>query len=48
MCADGKELLVQAWWVSFMPGVAITLVVLSGNLFGDLLRDKLDPRLRDL
>ena len=48
MCADGKELLVQAWWVSFMPGVAITLVVLSGNLFGDFLRDKLDPRLRDL
>ncbi len=48
MCADGRGMLVEAWWVSFMPGVAITLVVLSGNLFGDWLRDKLDPKLRDL
>ena len=37
MCSDGRGLLVEAWWVSFMPGVAITLVVLSGNLFGDWL-----------
>ena len=48
MCADGESLLIQAWWVSFMPGIAITLVVLSANLFGDWVRDKLDPRLRDL
>jgi peptide/nickel transport system permease protein len=48
MCADGRGLIVSAWWVSFMPGVAITLVVLSSNLFGDWVRDKLDPRLRDL
>lgn len=48
MCADGRGLLVAAWWLSFMPGVAITLVVLSANLFGDWLRDKLDPKLRDL
>ena len=48
MCADGRGILVEAWWVSLMPGVAITLVVLSGNLFGDWLRDKLDPKLRDL
>jgi peptide/nickel transport system permease protein len=48
MCSDGRGLLVSAWWVSFMPGLAITLVVLSANLFGDWVRDKLDPRLRDL
>ncbi len=48
MCADGRGLIVGAWWVSFMPGVAITLVVLSSNLLGDWVRDKLDPRLRDL
>jgi peptide/nickel transport system permease protein len=48
MCADGKGLLIEAWWVSFMPGIAITLVVLSCNLFGDWLRDRLDPKLRDL
>jgi peptide/nickel transport system permease protein len=48
MVSDGRGILVQAWWVSFMPGVAISLVVLAGNLFGDGLRDKLDPKLRDL
>lgn len=48
MCSDGRGLLVSAWWVSFMPGLAITLVVLSGNLFGDWVRDRLDPKLRDL
>jgi peptide/nickel transport system permease protein len=48
MCAAGRGILVSAWWVSFMPGIAITLVVLSANLFGDWLRDKLDPKLRDL
>jgi peptide/nickel transport system permease protein len=48
MCAAGRGILVSAWWVSFIPGIAITLVVLSGNLFGDWLRDKLDPKLRDL
>ncbi|MFC1990082.1 ABC transporter permease [Chloroflexota bacterium] len=46
MCSAGRDSLVSAWWVSFMPGLAITLVVLSGNLFGDWLRDKLDPKLR--
>lgn len=48
MCADGRGTLVSAWWISFMPGLAITSVVLSGNLFGDWLRDKLDPTLRNL
>ena len=35
-----------AWWTMIMPGAAITLAVLSFNLFGDALRDALDPRLR--
>lgn len=48
MCADGRGILLTAWWVSFVPGLAITLVVLSGNLFGDWLRDRLDPKLRNL
>ncbi len=48
MVSDGRGTLVTAWWVSFMPGLAITLVVLSGNMFGDWLRDKLDPKLRGL
>jgi peptide/nickel transport system permease protein len=48
MCSDGRGMLIEAWWVSFMPGLAITSVVLSGNLLGDWLRDKLDPKLRNL
>ena len=48
MIANGRELLVTAWWVAFWPGVAILLSVLSMNLFGDWLRDHLDPKLRNL
>ena len=38
----------EAWWVSLIPGIAITLLVLSVNIFGDWQRDRLDPRLRQL
>ncbi|MCH7606730.1 MAG: ABC transporter permease subunit, partial [Chloroflexi bacterium] len=48
MIANGRDVLKDAWWISTMPGVAILLTVLSLNLFGDWLRDKLDPRLRQL
>jgi len=48
MVADGRDRLAVAWWISTMPGLAIMAVVLSMNLFGDWLRDKLDPRLRQL
>ena len=48
MVADGRDLVVTAWWVSFFPGMAISLVVLSLNLMGDWLRDRLDPKQRNL
>ncbi len=48
MVADGRDRLAVAWWISTIPGLAIMLVVVSMNLFGDWLRDKLDPRLRQL
>ena len=48
MVADGRELIVTAWWVSMFPGFAIMLTVLSLNLLGDWLRDHLDPKLRNL
>ena len=35
------------WWMAFYPGLAITITVLAFNLFGDALRDVLDPRLRN-
>jgi peptide/nickel transport system permease protein len=48
MVSDGRTDLDRAWWISAFPGIAIGLVVLSGNFLGDWLRDKLDPRLRQL
>ena len=48
MVADGRVLVVTAWWVAFFPGLAILFTVLSMNLFGDWLRDKLDPKLRNI
>ncbi len=48
MVVDGRNDLGVAWWISTLPGIAIGLVVMSGNFLGDWLRDKLDPRLRQL
>ena len=48
MVADGRDRLVDAWWVATMPGIAILITVMSLNLFGDWLRDRLDPRLRQM
>lgn len=48
MVNDGRSELDRAWWISTFPGIAIGLVVMSGNFLGDWLRDKLDPRLRQL
>ena len=46
MVADGRDRLVDAWWVATMPGFAILFTVMSLNMFGDWLRDTLDPVLR--
>jgi peptide/nickel transport system permease protein len=48
MVAEGREWITTAWWISFFPGVAIMFVVLAFNLFGDWLRDALDPKLRQI
>jgi peptide/nickel transport system permease protein len=46
MLADGRVYISTAWWLATFPGLAILLTVLGINLFGDGLRDTLDPRLR--
>lgn len=46
MLAEGQIVVRQAWWITIFPGLAIVLVVFGANLFGDGLRDALDPRLR--
>jgi peptide/nickel transport system permease protein len=48
MVADGRNYISSAWWISLFPGLAITAVCLAGNLFGDWLRDALDPKRRQL
>lgn len=44
MLADGRAYLTVAWWLATFPGLAIMLVVLGTNLFGDWIRDILDPK----
>jgi peptide/nickel transport system permease protein len=46
MLSSGREYLRDAPWLGFFPGLAILITVLACNLFGDGLRDALDPRLR--
>jgi peptide/nickel transport system permease protein len=42
--ANGRAYLNTAWWIATIPGLALSLVVLSVGVFGDRLRDYLDPR----
>jgi peptide/nickel transport system permease protein len=45
MVAEGREL-IQQWWISTFPGLAILMVAIGCNFVGDGLRDAMDPRLR--
>jgi peptide/nickel transport system permease protein len=44
MVSEGVEYILEQWWISVFPGIAIFLLVLAFNLVGDGLRDVLDPR----
>lgn len=46
MISESREFLPGAWWYATAPGLAIFLVVMGFNMFGDGLRDILDPRIR--
>ena len=48
MIAKGREYIMQAWWIPFLPGVAVAIVCLSFNILGDWLREALDPKLRQV
>ena len=43
---EGRQYMEQAPWLALWPGLCLTLVVSSLNLFGDAIRDLLDPRLK--
>lgn len=44
MVASGRDVMLDAWWITMFPGLAIVITVMSFNLVGDGLRDALDPR----
>jgi peptide/nickel transport system permease protein len=46
MVSDGRRFLMEQWWIATFPAIAILFLVLGFNLFGDGVRDLLDPRLR--
>jgi peptide/nickel transport system permease protein len=48
MLSQGREYISSAWWLVTFPGLAIIVSVLGANLFGDAVRDFMDPRLRGL
>jgi len=48
MLSDARPYISVAWWVITLPGLAIVLTCLGSNLFGDWLRDTLDPKRRQL
>jgi peptide/nickel transport system permease protein len=48
MIAEGRGFLATGWWMSLFPGLAMLLTVLAVNLLGDWLRDRLDPKLRQV
>lgn len=47
MVADGRSFMLEAWWVSTFPGLAILLLVLSINVVSQGLRDAFDPKFHD-
>jgi peptide/nickel transport system permease protein len=48
MASDGRDYIATKWWLTASAGLAIFLCVLAVNLLGDWVRDRLDPRLRQL
>ncbi|MDA8126618.1 MAG: ABC transporter permease [Deltaproteobacteria bacterium] len=48
MIAESRLYIATAWWLPTFPGIALVITVLGANLFGDWLRDRLDPKLRQV
>lgn len=46
MVGEGRDYITSAWWVSFFPGLTLSMAVLCTNLLGDWLRDLLDPKMQ--
>ncbi len=46
LSGDSRQFFTQGWWLAIFPGLALSMTVFGFNIFGDSLRDTLDPRLR--
>jgi peptide/nickel transport system permease protein len=46
LSSDGRRFMQEAWWMAIFPGLCLTIVVYGVNMWGDAVRDLLDPRLR--
>lgn len=46
MLSEGRDYIFSAWWLITFPGIALVITALGVNLFGDWLRDVLDPELK--
>jgi len=46
MIYGGRENLLDAWWISTFPGLAILVTVISFNILGDSIRDAMDPKVQ--
>jgi peptide/nickel transport system permease protein len=46
LSGNGRTYMLQGPWLALAPGICLTLVVYAINVFGDALRDMLDPRMR--
>ena len=46
LSGDSRQFFTQGWWLAVFPGLALSMTVFGFNIFGDSLRDTLDPRLR--
>ena len=46
MLGYGRDYLIDAWWISLFAGIVIFITTLAMSLFGDWVRDRLDPALK--
>jgi peptide/nickel transport system permease protein len=46
LSAEGRRFMYEAWWLAIFPGLILTIVIYGVNMWGDAVRDLLDPRLR--
>jgi peptide/nickel transport system permease protein len=47
MVSNGRDYMLNNWWMAIIPSVVIVIIIMQISLIGDWLRDKLDPKLQN-